>query len=106
MLVYVDKVERVGTLNVGFCVIERGGTMEAKMVTVEMPVQVYSELQSLASHQQEDVVETLWRLIVQAREQTDAVPGALTRILDRAADLGVTDLAEAHDHYLYGVDKA
>ena len=79
--------------------------MEMKMVTLEMPMQVYSELQSLATHPQEDVIETLRRLIAQAREQADTVPNALMRILDRATDLGVADLAEEHDHYLYGMDE-
>ncbi len=30
---------------------------------------------------------------------------ALQRILARAQDLGVSDLAEQHDHYLYGTEK-
>ena len=30
---------------------------------------------------------------------------ALQRILARARDLGVSDLAEQHDHYLYGTNK-
>jgi hypothetical protein len=38
-----------------------------------------------------------------ARPQSPA--RAFQRILDRATDLGVTDLAEQHDHYLYGVEK-
>jgi len=32
-------------------------------------------------------------------------PKALKRILARARDLGITDLAEQHDHYLYGTEK-
>jgi len=30
---------------------------------------------------------------------------ALKRILERATDLGLSDLAEQHDHYLYGTEK-
>ena len=30
---------------------------------------------------------------------------AFQRILGRATDLGVSDLAEQHDHYLYGTEK-
>ena len=30
---------------------------------------------------------------------------AFERILARATDLGVSDLAEQHDHYLYGTEK-
>jgi len=29
----------------------------------------------------------------------------LKRILTRAKDLGVSDLADQHDHYLYGTEK-
>ncbi len=29
----------------------------------------------------------------------------LQRILTRATDLGIPDLAEQHDHYLYGTEK-
>lgn len=31
--------------------------------------------------------------------------GTLAALADMAEDLGVDDLAEQHDHYLYGVDK-
>lgn len=32
--------------------------------------------------------------------------GAFSALANMAQDLGVDDLAEQHDHYLYGVDKA
>ena len=32
--------------------------------------------------------------------------GAFSALADMAQDLGVDDLAEHHDHYLYGVDKS
>jgi hypothetical protein len=53
------------------------------------------------------VVEVLRRLIAQAREreQPSTSGGALDRILARATDLGVEDLAEHHDYYLYSVEK-
>lgn len=31
---------------------------------------------------------------------------AFRRILERAADLGIIDLARQHDHYLYGTEKS
>jgi hypothetical protein len=43
-----------------------------------------------------------------AAEQADSAPppvSAFERILARATDLGVSDLAEQHDHYLYGAEK-
>lgn len=33
------------------------------------------------------------------------MPRSIARILQRAEDLGVPDLAEQHDHYLYGTPK-
>ena len=37
--------------------------------------------------------------------ETRDMPEVFRRILDRARDLGVGDLAEQHDHYLYGTPK-
>jgi hypothetical protein len=37
--------------------------------------------------------------------ETEEMPEVFRRILDRARDLGVGDLAEQHDHYLYGTPK-
>lgn len=39
------------------------------------------------------------------RTDFDAMPEVFRRILGRARDLGVGDLAEQHDHYLYGTPK-
>lgn len=33
------------------------------------------------------------------------MPRSFKRILARARDLGIPDLAEQHDHYLYGLPK-
>ena len=35
----------------------------------------------------------------------DKLPESIARILKRAEDLGVLDLAEQHDHYVYGTPK-
>jgi hypothetical protein len=37
--------------------------------------------------------------------EAEAMPEVFRRILGRARDLGVGDLAEQHDHYLYGTPK-
>jgi predicted DNA-binding antitoxin AbrB/MazE fold protein len=37
--------------------------------------------------------------------EVDVMPEVFRRIVERARDLGVGDLAEQHDHYLYGVPK-
>jgi hypothetical protein len=39
------------------------------------------------------------------RTATGEMPEVFRRILERACDLGVGDLAEQHDHYLYGTPK-
>ena len=82
--------------------------METATVTVKLPTQLYTRLQARARKEQTDMVALLDRLV----DVTEAAPAtqqpmtqAFQRILDRAADLGVSDLAEQHDHYLYGVEK-
>ena len=82
--------------------------METATVTLKLPTQLYTRLQARAREERTDVVELLNRLV----EKTDSAPAAQTpstqafqSILERATDLGVSDLAEQHDHYLYGVDK-
>lgn len=80
--------------------------MEANTVTVEMPVQLYQELQLLAEDERAKPMEVLSRLIkVAAQRRSQPTTRAFQRILERATDLGVDDLAEHHDYYLYGVDK-
>ncbi len=82
--------------------------METPSVTVELPVNLYSELQSLTEQENaSDPVEMIARLVAEAKEK-HAYPQptpAFQRILDRATDLGVDDLSAQHDHYLYGTDK-
>jgi len=82
--------------------------METDTVTIELPTQFYTELQALAADEQIDPIELLIHLIAVARQQRvqpQSPTRAFQRIWERAIDLGVTDLAEQHDHYLYGVDK-
>ena len=82
--------------------------MEASMVTIKLPARLYTQLQMLATDEQTDPIEILTRLItlaIQERALPQSPTRAFQRILDRATDLGVTDLAEQHDHYLYGVEK-
>ena len=82
--------------------------METPSVTVELPVNLYSELQSLTEQENaSDPVEMIARLVAEAREKHSYPQPTLAfqRILDRATDLGVDDLSAQHDHYLYGIDK-
>jgi hypothetical protein len=58
--------------------------------------------------QAQDPIDMIARLVSQAQHSADSVYAttpAFRRILDRAADLGIDDLSEQHDHYLYGTAK-
>jgi len=45
-------------------------------------------------------------IIEKMEEKPKKIPNrALRRIRERAMDLGISDLARQHDHYLYGTDK-
>ncbi len=70
---------------------------------------VLEELAALeaASAQPPELAEVVALLekIAQQHRQAPVPQGAFGRILERASDLGVPDLAEQHDHYLYGLDK-
>jgi hypothetical protein len=62
---------------------------------------------ALASGEQMEVLEVTARLFEAAFQsrRSETCKLAFQRILARATDLGLPDLAEQHDHYLYGVDK-
>lgn len=81
--------------------------MSSKIVVLELPASVYADLESLAEKEQTEPSEMVARLVQAARYERQAEPTtrAFRKILERATDLGVTDLAEQHDHYLYGTDK-
>lgn len=48
-----------------------------------------------------------YRITIETAEPAEAAatPNLLADILAMAQDLGVPDLAEQHDHYLYGLPK-
>lgn len=81
--------------------------MASDTITIELPATVYAELETLANEEQVEPADVIARLVEAARQQyqTDSPTRAFRRILERATDLGISDLAEQHDHYLYGVDK-
>ena len=82
--------------------------MDTATVTIKLPTQLYTRLQTRARSERTDVVELLARLVdtpEAAPATQQAATQAFQRILERATDLGMSDLAEQHDHYLYGVDK-
>lgn len=82
--------------------------MTVGTVTLKLPKDLYARLDTLAKQERTDVVELLRRLTAAAtppRVEDEASTLAFQRILARATDLGVSDLAEQHDHYLYGTAK-
>ena len=82
--------------------------MTVGTVTVKLPKDLYGRLDTLAKQEHTDLVELLGRLAASAtvaRTQVEPSTTAFQRILGRATDLGISDLAEQHDHYLYGTEK-
>ena len=82
--------------------------MTVGTVTVKLPKDIYTRLDTLAKQERTDVVALLTRLTASAtapRAKAGPSTTAFQRILGRATDLGVNDLAEQHDHYLYGTEK-
>jgi hypothetical protein len=90
------------------CRIPGDELMTSDTVTIELPRPLYLRLETQAQEEQTDLMALLSRLAaLAAKPRTRARPStrAFQRILDRATDLGVADLAEQHDHYLYGLEK-
>lgn len=83
--------------------------MTVGTVTVKLPKDLYTRLDALAKQERTDLVELLTRLtapLVMSPAPVESSTHAFQRILGRATDLGVSDLAEQHDHYLYGTEKS
>lgn len=71
------------------------------MGTKSIPINDLSKHESLVDELQE---------LKQQQSQSSAADAktknSFLALAEMAQDLGVTDLAEQHDHYLYGVEKA
>lgn len=77
--------------------------METPVVAVELPANLYADLQSLTEQENaKDPLDMIARLVAEAQEKhvSPQPTPAFQRILDRAIDLGVDDLSVRHDHYL------
>ena len=82
--------------------------VENPTVTIQLPTSLYNDLQHLAAEDQVDPVEVIARLVAIAeRQKAPPKPPtqAFQQILERATDLGISNLAEEHDRYLYSVDE-
>jgi hypothetical protein len=69
------------------------------LIPLAIPDDLYRRLQALSSARQTDPIHLLESLVTEA-EQTDT--HLLHHLAALATDLGVSDLAVQHDHYLYG----
>ena len=89
---------------------------DQETITVELPSEVYDGLRLLGAQGRIDPVQVLADLVKRAQmlwvpdtAATENVaprgPSLLDQIASLAQDLGVEDLAEQHDHYLYGTEK-
>jgi len=79
--------------------------LSAEQISHELPLtlaQVHTAIAYYLLHQGE--IKTL--LQTKKALASRATTTAFQQMLAMATDLGVTDLAEQHDHYLYGVDRA
>jgi hypothetical protein len=72
------------------------------LVPLHIPDRLYRRLQSLSTTRQITPIDLLEVLVTQAEQAEDHL---LHRIAALATDLEVPDLAEQHDHYLYGTEK-
>lgn len=84
--------------------------MDKMTQIIKLPLWLYDDLKKLAEEDKSDsLVDVIAKLVAQALERrkppTPSPTSAFQNILDRATDLEVTDLAEQHDHFLYGAEK-
>jgi hypothetical protein len=83
--------------------------MNEAMQTIQLPLWLYHDLQMLAHKKHANSVEeVIAQLVEQAQESstlTETSTPIFQRILARATDMGVSDLSEHHDFYLYGEVK-
>jgi hypothetical protein len=86
--------------------------MAVAFETIQIPKQLYLRLQQLADEENTELVSLIERLLDLAWKQhaaslvtpTATVP-PIYQLHEYAVDLGVDDLAQNIDHYLYGHDK-
>jgi hypothetical protein len=91
------------------------------LVTFELPAELNYKLQTQADLQKiplskliEKLLHQLFDYELSIEDRKKQYPSAddvqcttlsFQTILDSAMNLGISDLAEQHDHYLYGIDK-
>lgn len=87
--------------------------MSAALETIQIPRQLYIRLWRFAEQEKTEPVDLIERWLERALVQEDgdttsntvADVAPIYRLHEYAEDLGVTDLAQNVDHYLYGHEK-
>ena len=85
--------------------------MRTPNTTIELPKDLFNRLKAAARAEKVDPVTLIENLLqriepenhVPAEKETPLAP--LYRIHEYAIDMGVTDLAQNFDHYLYNLEK-
>jgi hypothetical protein len=68
----------------------------------DLSVPTKDQLLEVIEHLRPDQLAQVWEYVTQLAEQPTA---PIYQIHEKAAATGVKDLAQQHDHYLYGQDK-
>jgi predicted CopG family antitoxin len=85
--------------------------MTLRTKTIQLPEDIYDRLKSAANAESVDPAKYIEKLLEEKNgesqkkinEDTEIAP--LYRLHELAIDMGITDLAQNLDHYLYGLDK-
>lgn len=81
--------------------------MDTVAISLQLSSDLYEQLQFLSAKTQKNPADIIAQLITAAyQKQQGPMTPAFESILENRADLGVTDLSEQHDHYLYGLEKS
>lgn len=79
--------------------------MQNTTVQLEIPKRIYEKILSLSKKRKMQPIELIDELVSDEDVSMIAETNTFSYLASIAEDLGVDDLAENHDHYLYGLDK-
>lgn len=85
--------------------------MATEKETIELPIDLYERLLTVAQAENIDIVTLLENLLGSHKPATkpiddfDPSQSPLYRLHEHAIDTGIPDLAQNLDHYLYGLPK-
>lgn len=71
----------------------------------ETLARVIAEVKTLTPEEREELREMLNHLRLESTPRADGDKSVLDDLLLLSTDLGISDLAAQHDHYLYGVPR-